>query len=184
MTDHFFIIDNVAFSKRAERLSGVIPINACHRLIDYVNSNSMLEGPADFDHLNQVREIKFSISGEEDAMGKCFLHLQIQVELRLICQRCLSEMPMDLSLTLDYLVSDLILGDEEEVSQFDDSDDYDLLEPNQAMDVLSLIEDELILAIPMSPRHDFNCAAAAMQAGEKANPFAVLKNLIKPADNT
>lgn len=182
MTDHHFIIDNVAFSKRAEQLSGAIPLNACHRLVDYLSSHSIFEGADDFGRLNHGREIKFSLRGEEDLLGKCFLHLQIQVELQLICQRCLSQMGMNFSLELDYLVSDLVLDHAAADDQMDDSDEYDLLEPSQAMDLLSLIEDELILAIPMSPKHDFDCSDVSKPSGEKPNPFAVLKDLIKPSN--
>lgn len=182
MTDHHFIIDNVAFAKRAEQLSGVIPLSACHRLVDYLNSHSIFERKDDFDRLNHGVGIKFSLRGEEDVLRKCFLHLQIQVELQLICQRCLNQMGMDFSLEIDYLVSDLVLDHAAADDQLDDSDEYDLLEPSQAMDLLSLIEDELILAIPISPKHDFNCTDVSKQSGEKPNPFAVLKDLIKSSN--
>jgi len=47
------------------------------------------------------------------------------------------------------------------------------------MDLLTLIEDEIIIATPIAPLHEGNCAHGTMQSGEKPNPFAVLKGLIK-----
>jgi uncharacterized protein len=48
------------------------------------------------------------------------------------------------------------------------------------MDVVQLIEDEIIMALPIAPTHEQNCGPQVMQSGEKPNPFAVLKGLIKP----
>ena len=47
------------------------------------------------------------------------------------------------------------------------------------MNVLQLIEDELLLAMPIAPTHAEACNKASMQSGEKPNPFAVLKGKIK-----
>jgi uncharacterized protein len=47
------------------------------------------------------------------------------------------------------------------------------------MDVKLLVEDEVILALPIAPVHDNDCTPVTMQSGEKPNPFAALKGLIK-----
>jgi uncharacterized protein len=47
------------------------------------------------------------------------------------------------------------------------------------MDLQKLIEDEIIMATPIAPTHEGHCAQGTMQSGEKPNPFAVLKGLIK-----
>ena len=59
--------------------------------------------------------------------------------------------------------------------EFDENDEIDWLEPSQEMNLSELIEDELLIAIPIAPVHEANCAKSNMQSGEKPNPFAVLK---------
>ncbi len=48
------------------------------------------------------------------------------------------------------------------------------------MNVMELIEDELLMAMPIAPTHTESCIAEKIQSGDKPNPFAVLKGLIKP----
>ena len=54
----------------------------------------------------------------------------------------------------------------------------DWLEINSEMDVHELIEDELLLAMPIAPAHEGACSRLSMQSGEKPNPFAVLKGKV------
>lgn len=83
-------------------------------------------------------------------------------------------MPLKMKLDFNYLITDI---DDTDV---EDSDDIDLQEPSQTMDLIALIEDEIIMAMPIAPIHEEDCGAIATQSGEKPNPFAVLKGLIKP----
>ncbi len=57
---------------------------------------------------------------------------------------------------------------------------YDLLQANANMDLAALIEDEVIMALPIAPTHENACVELVTQSGEKPNPFAALKGLIKP----
>ena len=76
-------------------------------------------------------------------------HGEAQATLRLICQRCLE--PMDQALAVDrpfrFVSSEQVALDE------DDQSEEDLLVASQAFDAMALIEDELILALPLVPRH-------------------------------
>jgi uncharacterized protein len=122
--------------------------------------------------------INFTINGEANAVGQHFLHLTLNATLMTYCQRCLEPMPLNLNLNFDYLISE-IDADDSDVAYVEESDDYDIQEPSQAMDLQRLIEDEVIMAAPMAPTHEGHCAQGTMQSGEKPNPFAVLKGLIK-----
>jgi uncharacterized protein len=178
MNSQSFTIDNTAFAKRGDHLSGHLAISSCQRLLDFLQSQAP-DMAKDNQHVAASRDIDFLLTGELDAMGRYFLHLEINAALNSHCQRCLDPMTLDFKLGFHYLISDEIveIADNEFV---DDNDDYDLQEPNQAMNILSLIEDELIMAMPIAPTHDFDCAKLAMHAGDKPNPFAALKSLIKP----
>lgn len=177
MNSQSLIIDNIAFAKRGEQLNGQIAIASCQRLLDFLQSKAPDLADAN-DFILATRDIGFSLTGELDALGRYFLHLVLDATLNTYCQRCLDSMALNLQLEFHYLISDRVAGlaDNEFV---DDSDEFDLQEPNQSMNLISLIEDELIMAMPIAPAHEFDCSKLTMQAGGKPNPFAALKGLIK-----
>ena len=117
--------------------------------------------------------IHFTLTGDCKRFRQPSLHLHIKSQLPVICQRCLSEMLINLDLNFDYLLSDST------INEMEDSDEMDWLEINSEMDVRELIEDELLLAMPIAPAHEGSCSRFSMQSGEKPNPFAVLKGKIK-----
>ncbi|MFN0164509.1 MAG: hypothetical protein ACKVQQ_25000 [Burkholderiales bacterium] len=59
----------------------------------------------------------------------------------------------------------------------DGLDDWDMLEHDERFDVLHLIEDELLLALPVAPKHAQCQPQGATHAGEKVLPFAALAGL-------
>ncbi|OZA08271.1 MAG: hypothetical protein B7X97_06865 [Methylotenera sp. 17-45-7] len=177
MNSQSLIIDNIAFAKRGERLNGQIAIASCQRLLDFLQSKAPDLSNAS-SYILATRDIGFSLVGELDSLGRYFLHLDLDAQLNTYCQRCLDSMVLGLKLDFHYLISDKVAGLAEDAF-VDDSDDFDLQEPNQSMNLISLIEDELIMAMPIAPAHEFDCSKLAMQAGDKPNPFAVLKGLIK-----
>jgi len=169
------LIDNIAFAKRNEHLSGTLSVADCPRLLELIAAQA-----ADSKVANGTSAgvINFTLDGETNTMGQHFLHLSVDANLNTHCQRCLEPMPLSLNLNFDYLIGD-IDAHNSDVADIEDSDDYDLQEANQSMDVLTLIEDEVIMAMPIAPAHEELCKQASTQSGEKPNPFAVLKGLIK-----
>ncbi|ACT48054.1 YceD family protein [Methylotenera mobilis] len=180
MTNQNILIDNLAFAARGERLQAKLPLTEFPRLCELTTSRQG-KSTGDSKHTNtaeQAGEIEFTLSGEKNALGQSFLHLTLNANLITSCQRCLSEMPLTLALNFHYLISN---ADEESLEDLEAEigDDIDIQEVSQAMDVKLLIEDEVILALPIAPVHESDCAPATTQSGEKPNPFAALKGLIK-----
>jgi len=173
MNISFPSIDNIAFAKKGERLNGEVSLSACQRLMDLLQSQVTANADADGSSV-----IYFSLAGEVDAQGRCFLNVKISATLKTSCQRCLEPMSLPFELNFRYLIAEGLDEIAEDASA-DDSDEYDLQAPDAAMDVVALIEDELIMAMPIAPVHDSDCAKLTMQAGDKPNPFAALKGLIK-----
>jgi uncharacterized protein len=165
------IIDNLAFSKKHERIEGDIFALSLSRL------SEMLHVDSDVDQSEST--IHYLLKGNVDSVGRHYLHLEINASLLVDCQRCLSKMPINLSLVFNYLISEQALG-EVDISELDEDDDFDLQPASVSMNVAELIEDELLMAMPISPTHSENCSVEKMQSGERPNPFAVLKGLIKP----
>ena len=166
MNTHPLFIDNVAFSQRDELIAGTLTLADCKRLAEMLHA----------------AEIRYTLHGENN-LGRYTLRLQLDAELQVTCQRCLNPMLLNLHREFNYLINDAPLS-EYEFSDIEANDDIDLIEPNPAMDLITLIEDELLMAMPIAPTHDANCSAkikeGVAQSGETPNPFAVLKGLIKP----
>ena len=174
MTNQTFFIDNVAFAKKNERLTGELSLTDCPRL------NELLVHSAENSYSNNrpAGTISYQLQGKTDAAGQHLLDLSITTNLTTTCQRCLSEMPLKLSLKFNYLIGDV--GNEDiDAADIDSADDIDVQQANQAMDIIVLIEDEIIMAMPIAPIHNNDCGKIITQSGDKPNPFAVLKGLIK-----
>ena len=96
---------------------------------------------------------QWCITGETKALRggahQTWLRVQAQASLRLVCQRCLE--PMDQLLQVDRPFR--FVSSEQAAMDQDDESDEDLLVAQQAFDALVLIEDELLLALPLVPRH-------------------------------
>jgi uncharacterized protein len=87
------------------------------------------------------------------------------------CQCCLG--PVDVRLEAE---SELELAESEAAIEAAD-DGADRVVATAAMDVVTLVEDELILALPMVPRHE-ECAPRGAQGQDEAgSPFAALAGL-------
>ena len=152
------LINNLEFAQKNLEITGEIDAKNCDRLLELLSVSD--EHGAD---------IRYKLTGAAKKMHLPSLHLQIKAQLPVLCQRCLEAMQLDFSLTFDYVISDNAPAEAEE------SDDVDWLEASQNIDVGELIEDELLLAMPIAPVHDTDCMKASTQSGEKPNPFAALK---------
>lgn len=167
MTTPLFI-DNIAFAKKQDSLNGSIDVATCERLSPLLQANT-----------SNNNKIAYRLQGKTNGATQNFLHLTIDASLTTTCQRCLNEMTLNLPLEFDYILTEI--GDEE----VDDSEHFDSLNISQSMDLISLIEDEVITALPIAPMHEVSaqnsdCKLKVASSGEKPNPFAALKGLLKP----
>jgi uncharacterized protein len=183
MSTHPLLIDNVAFAKQNERLEADLSLQHFSRLAELLQSIARIDvakSPSDQANLDYSQTaVHYVLHGETDAVGQHYLHLSISTDLSTVCQRCMGNMPLKLNLNFNYLIGDVNV-DDVEASDTEGSDDLDLQQASPAMDIIALIEDEIIMAMPIAPIHDNDCGAIISQSGDKANPFAVLKGLIKP----
>jgi uncharacterized protein len=113
-----------------------------------------------------------------------WLHLSAQAHAPMVCQRCLG--PVDLALdvhsTFRFVASEAIAMAE------DDESEEDLLVLSKQFDLQALIEDELLMALPIVPKHDV-CPVNVKLAStdeefkaaltQKPNAFAALGSLKK-----
>jgi len=111
-----------------------------------------------------------------------WLHVRADAVLPLTCQRCLG--PVQMPVTVDR--SFRFVADEETASALDDQSEEDLLALSRSFDLMELIEDELLMDLPVAPRHGVCPEPVKMAAvdpgfedvAERAeNPFAQLGKL-------
>ncbi len=117
------------------------------------------------------------------ARMQLWLHLHAQAQVRLQCQRCL--LPMHEALAAQR--SFLFVSDEAEAARLDEEMEDDVLVLPARLDLTELVEDELILALPLVPRHDvcepplsLDAHGAELPEPKRPNPFAALEALRRP----
>lgn len=86
----------------------------------------------------------------EGSLSAPWLHLQVQAALPLVCQRCLE--PVDTPVQVDQWFR--FVPDEATAEQQDDAAVEDLLVESPDFDLQALIEDELLLAMPLIANHE------------------------------
>lgn len=167
-------ISNLQFSKQKQTLSGRLDAMTFSRLAE-----SLVKGDAQEKSLENTAAsyVDYVLTGWVDVQDRPFLKLTLDAHLHMDCQRCLSPMPIALQLSFTYLVTNQ--SEEEILLNEEMDDDVDLLTLDTQMDVGVIMEDELLMALPIAPVHAHACAQAGMVSGEKPNPFAVLHQLKK-----
>lgn len=152
--------------------------------LEFARSGGMLERSVRLDELPRLADLLAStagflsvrLEGARDDKGKSWLQVDIAGEPVLYCQRCLGgvEFPLVISSRLQ------LMAPGEEWPDDDLADDSaDAIEAEKALAVLSLVEEEVLLALPIAPRHE-QCEPPSGGATEHGpSPFAALAALKK-----
>ncbi len=119
-----------------------------------------------------------------------WLHLTLNTTVLRTCQRCLQPVALPMAVERDFLFAPT----EAQAQAWDaERDDADVLVLSPSFNLLELLEDELLLALPLVPRHDACPQPLVAPMGEPAaqgegpesspegserdNPFAILAQL-------
>ena len=169
-------LDIVAFAEAGASLSGEDPLSHYARL-----SREDLDGEG-------KAVVRWQAQGRSEPVAggapEIWLDLQAQTELGMQCQRCLE--PMRQALAFERSLR--FVRDEATAEQLDEELEEDVLVWRKDFDLQALVEDELLMELPVAPRHEVCPSTPPMQvqthdfdAGEqeKPNPFAALKALKK-----
>lgn len=157
-------IDIARLADSEATLEGSVPVERFARLADQLASR---EGAVE-------ATLRF---GRED--GREVIRGRIAGCLTLVCQRCLGgvEVPVAAQLDLVRVASDAAAAEVEGAHD-------PFVAPTREVALAELVEDELILALPLVPVHegDARCAPRTAAVGEdprRDNPFAALAALKK-----
>ena len=155
-------IDSLDFARRGGELSGDVPVAELPRMSDILADS---EG--------KISYILRGLAGNDE---KPQLELVLDGACNLRCQRCLNALSYPIK-----LVSKLRLVSEGEVDGSDiEDDEVDSIPAEKRLDVLALIEEELLLGMPIAPKHaSGECEIAVEGLSRSNNPFAVLAGFKK-----
>lgn len=122
--------------------------------------------------------ITWKVEGGTGKMGFPQLKLSVAGTVQLVCQRCLTPYAHTIdSSTLLMLGKDDQQADE--IEEMIDDETIDVIVGSRTMTVADLVEDEALLALPHTPKHDV-CPDNALldkAKSEKISPFDALKGL-------
>ena len=163
-------LDIAALAAASQAIKGRSPLAAFDRLAQTLFTQ---QGDLSWSARGELRPV-----GDGDA--QCWLHLAAQASVQLECQRCLQAVgvPLDLSRSLRFVET------EDEAAALDAESEDDVLERPRRLDLHDLLEDEVLLALPLVPMHD-SCPeplrnnAGTPEGEATAHPFAVLHTLAR-----
>ena len=128
------VIDSLEFARTEQILRGSLPILGLTRLQDSL--------------YDAVGLVDFVVQGGHDARRRPTLSLEVSGVLHLRCQRCLGQLDFPLQ-----LVGTVLVGNPGDTAGALADEENEWIEASAQLDVASLVEDEIILGLPYSPRH-------------------------------
>jgi len=167
-------LDVKAFAQAGARLSGHDTLLKYQRLVEEAKG------------LHPDLRVDWTATGELRGLPggetQVWLHLTVDASLPMTCQRCLH--PVDVPLAVARAFR--FVADEATAEALDDESEEDLLAISREFNLRELIEDELLMALPVVPRHDTCPAEVRLSSSDddfeqanaqKPNPFAALAQL-------
>jgi uncharacterized protein len=175
-------VDIAAFARRGEGAGGAFALTGLGRLCGEAHPDAKPD-PTEQVHWKANAELRPVRAGGSEI----WLRLQADAPLSLVCQRCLHSV----GAALDFDRSFRFVADEKQAVAIDADIEEDVLVLSRSFDLVGLIEDELLLALPLVPRHEICPQPLAGPTDpaafdERINPFDVLSELKikrKPAPN-
>jgi uncharacterized protein len=169
-------LDILNFAQTSSTLGGELPLSGFERL----KIEDARPSPEE--------SVSWTLKGEQrktqNGTPQIWLHLKANTHIVLTCQRCLELAPFELAVDRHFRFVD----SEETALAQDDENEEDLLALDRKFNALELIEDELIMNLPLVPRHQA-CHNSVLEGlaqeiqndpqFQRPNPFAALEKLKK-----
>jgi uncharacterized protein len=164
------VIDALEFARSAQESSGSVPVSALERLEDLL--------------YDSVGTLHWTIKGRRDERNRPLLDLAVGGELHLQCQRCLGLLEYPVTVRNSLLV--VPEGVQQPEDDLEDPEAPDTIDAKPDLDLSALVEDEVLLSLPLAPRHAEGACESRFetQSQESAAPkaFEKLAALKRPAN--
>jgi uncharacterized protein len=125
--------------------------------------------------ISNAGEIDYEVLGTKDDMGRPALQVRVSGPLQLTCQRCLKALPYALRVDATLV---LARTEAEVEAQPVEPEGPDRILGSREMAVGTLLEDEVLLAVPFAPRHEQCAGASGKKSAAQGSPFADLRGLL------
>ena len=125
-----------------------------------------------------------SLRTDPAGVDEVWMHLELALDMPLTCQRCLG--PVDEAIAFEREFR--FVATEELAAIEDEESEEDVLVLSKNFDLQALVEDEILMSLPSTPKHEVCPVQIKLQVAdpdfvepdaEKVNPFAVLEQLKK-----
>ncbi len=165
-------LDPVKAAQKRSIFDGFVPLQTLTRLTE---SLVVKQG-----------EVAVRIECGNDEQGLAVLQGEANCQVAVCCERCGE--PLTLTLDSNFVYTPVKGDDDAALALIPERYDIIVRDEHGGINLRQLVEDELILALPLFPMHDAvdcNISADAMSFGdigpepEKPNPFAILQELKK-----
>lgn len=157
-------IDSLEFARNGQKIKGEVSVAELSRLHDML--------------ANLHGQLSYELLGCVDKLGQFGLKLSVQGECQLTCQRCLKPYTYPVQ-----VASYLILRDQAALDALgDEEDEFDSILAESHLKIAQLLEDEILLSLPIAPKHavgDCQAQDQVVAATVEAHPFAMLAQLKK-----
>lgn len=155
-------IDALQFAREGGRLEGEIAVAGMPRLHDLVTETTGV--------------VRYRIEGSINAKRKPVLDVAVEATLPLLCQRCLDRVDYELRRTSHFVLTE---GEQALPDVADEDPDTETLPADALADIEDVVEQEVLLGVPIAPMHPAGICAAASDGDREArvSPFAVLEQL-------
>lgn len=172
-------LDARAFAEAQGRLEIETPLARLPRLRDEADAGAGSLGDVQWAAAGELRP------GAGGGAPSAWMRLTAHASLPLTCQRCLG--PVDMPLEVDRWFR--FVADEATAEAQDDDAEEDLLALEPRPSLFDVLEDELLMALPLVPLHSTCPVDVVLKAGDPGvpddeaapprNPFAALERLKK-----
>jgi uncharacterized protein len=172
-------LDARALTQEGGRMTGNDPLRHYLRLAADLHGNHL-----DWPDMQVGWTLRGEVQQPPGSKPQHWLHLQLRAQLPMTCQRCLGQVLMPVEFDNSYR----LVADEATAELEDEQCDEDLLVLSKQFDLRELLEDELLLELPLMPKHEV-CPTEVKLAStdedfkaaltQKPNAFAALGSLKK-----
>ncbi|MGH8663903.1 MAG: YceD family protein [Burkholderiales bacterium] len=155
------LIDGLKFASEGRRCAGELALAAMPRLQDSI--------------FEPAGRVHYALIGMTDRHGQPIIEVSVRGTVPLQCRRCLERLDyvLDRTSRLAPVAPGAQLPDVAE-----EDPDTEAIAAAEVANVADLIEQEVLLGLPLAPVHDGPCTPAQGPAAAKVeSPFAVLRTL-------
>jgi uncharacterized protein len=166
-------LDVKSFAEDGGALSGGAPAGQHVRLMAETQGRGA-DSPVTWSAIGELRN-------PGHVQPEIWLRLQANACLPLTCQRCLGAVDVAVAVNRSFR----FVADEDMAAAQDEEAEEDVLAVSRSFDLVELVEDELLMELPIAPRHE-TCPPVSLALADVAfeaaparqeNPFAVLGKL-------